>query len=437
MPAVRGQILDDVGRPLVRNHTAMVVSVDPTALSKQKDGGKAVLQRLAAVLGLPYQQVSDEIRLCGPGVNRPCWPGSPYQPIPVDENVPTQTGLQILERQEDFGGVDAQVQAVREYPGGDSAAQALGYLQPITSAELSANKNLRVTGFSGVDLIGRDGLEATYDSQLRGTPGVREVAVDSQGQVTGVAHEQPPVPGSNLVTSLDANVQSDVEKALHNAITGAHKQGLPADSAAAVVLDVRTGRVIALASEPTYDPSVWTGGISQREYDSLLSTDQGQPLISRATDGDFAPGSTFKLSSTPAAVADGYDLYGTYPCPSSYMVGSRSFGNFEGESGGNITLHKALVMSCDTVFYKFAYEEWLRDGGTHPVKHPKDPMVKMAKAYGFGSATGIDLPGSPRAGSLTGSGRRSTGTRPRPPTASIPGPATPTWRSPIRSGRPT
>lgn len=395
VPAVRGQILDDVGRSLVRNRTALVVSVDRTTLSRRKDGGRAVLHKLATVLGTPYATIAAKIKLCGPGVRRPCWSGSPYQPIPVDDRVDARRALQIMERQEEFPGVDAQVQAVRDYPrpDGASAAQTLGYLQPITQDELNKRKGLKVTGFSGVDLIGRDGLEAVYDGDLRGKPGVRQVKVDSAGRVTGTAREQPAVPGGNLATSIDAGVQADVEKALSGAVAKAHKQGLPADSAAGVVMDVRTGRIVAMASVPTYDPSVWTGGISQNEYDSLLSTHQGQPLISRAIQGQFAPGSTFKISSTPAAVKDGYGVHGTYPCPSSYMVGSRSFRNFEGESGGDISLHKALVMSCDTIFYKFAYEEWQRDGATHPVKHPKDPMVKMAKAYGFGRPTGVDLVG--------------------------------------------
>ncbi|MEV5710430.1 penicillin-binding protein 2 [Actinoallomurus sp. NPDC052274] len=395
VPAVRGQILDDVGRPLVRNRTALVVSVDRTALMRQRDGGKAVLKRLAALLGTPYDQVALKVRLCAPGIKRPCWPGSPYQPIPIDDRVDSRKALQIMERQEDFPGVTAQLEPVRDYPRteGATAAQALGYLQPITQEELNSRKGLKVTGFSGVDLIGRDGLEATYDSDLRGVPGDRRLLVDNRGRVTGTASEQPPVGGGTLVTSIDAKVQGIVEKALDQAMKDARHRGTPADSAASVVMDVRTGRIIALASFPTYDPSVWTGGISQDEYDALLSKQHGQPLVSRATDGQFAPGSTFKISSLPAAIKDGYSLHGIYPCPSSYMVGARAFSNFEGESGGDIDLHRALVMSCDTIFYKFAYEEWLRDGGMHPVKNPKDPMEKMARAYGFGKRTGIDLPG--------------------------------------------
>ncbi|HEX2313002.1 MAG TPA: penicillin-binding protein 2, partial [Thermomonospora sp.] len=394
VPAVRGMILDSSGRPLVRNRTALVVSVDKTVLSRQDDGGRAVLDRLARTLGTSRADLERRIRLCSPTVKRPCWPGSPYQPIPVDDRVDPKRALQIMERAEDYPGVIAQVQAVREYPRpeGAAAAQTLGYLQPITQEELDKRRGLRVTGFSGVDLIGRDGLEAMYDADLRGVPGVRQVLVDSQGRVTGTAREQAPVAGSSLVTSLDARVQAAAEQAIENAIRKARGAGSRADAAAAVVLDVRTGRVVALASYPSYDPTIWIGGISQAEYEGLLGKSKGQPLISRATQGQFPPASTFKVSSVAAAVADGYPLNGTYPCPGSYKVGDRAFRNFEGQAHGSMNLHRALVVSCDTIFYKFAYEEWLRDGGTKPVKKPKDPMSRMARNFGFGSPTGVDLP---------------------------------------------
>lgn len=394
VPAIRGMILDDQGRALVRNRSALVVSVDRTSLSRQKDKGAAVLRRLAAVLGTDQGEISKRIRLCGPGIKRPCWPGSPYQPIPVDDRVDPKRALQIMERQEDFPGVTAQIQAVRDYPRpeGAAAAQALGYLQPITQEELDKRKGLKVTGYSGVDLIGRDGLEAMYDADLRGEPGFRKVLVDSQGRVTGTAQEKAPMTGGNLVTSIDAGVQGAAEKALEDAVNGARKAGRKADAGAAVVMDVQTGRLVAMASYPTYDPGIWTGGISQDEYDGLLGKKKGEPLISRVTQGQFAPGSTFKISSVAAAVKDGYGLNGIYPCPGSYNVGSRAFTNFEGQGHGDMNLHEALVVSCDTIFYKFAYEEWLRDGATKPRKSPSDPMVGMARQFGFGGRTGIDLP---------------------------------------------
>ncbi|MQA87823.1 MAG: penicillin-binding protein 2 [Streptosporangiales bacterium] len=393
VPAVRGWILDDAGRPLVRNRTALVVSVDRTQLSQQPDGGEAVLKRLAKVLDMSYGKLQKKIRLCSSEVGRPCWPGSPYQPIPVDDEVDSKTALQIMERREDFPGVVATPQPVREYPEtyGTNAAHVLGYLQPVTDEELREREGLR-SQFSGIDLVGRAGLESTYDEDLRGRSGVRQVAVDSMGQVTHTVRETPATPGSHLVTSIDAGVQSVVEKSLRRAVQRARSQGSPGSAAAGVVLDVRTGRVVALGSLPTYDPSVWIGGISQKQLNELMSGKAENPLVSRATQGQYPPGSTFKLVSTSAAVESGYSLHGTYPCPGSYQVGNRAFSNFEGTAFGPMNLHRGLVVSCDTIFYKFAYELWQRDGGTDPVKNPKDAMINMAREYGFGKPTGIDLP---------------------------------------------
>ncbi|MCG5219747.1 penicillin-binding protein 2 [Streptosporangium sp. KLBMP 9127] len=388
VPAVRGQILDSRGRPLVRNRTALVVSIDRVKLSRMPDGGDAVLKRLSVVLGQPVKDLRKRIRSCGPGVSRPCWPGSPYQPIPIDNDVTTRQALQILERQEGFPGVTAEVQAVRQYPHSTAASQVLGYLQPVTQQELERRKGL-ASGFSGVDLMGRDGLESVYDEALRGTPGLRRVQVDRLGKALGVERQVPPVPGDTLITSIDAKVQEIVEKALANAM----KKAPRADGAAGVVLDAKTGRVIALGSAPTYDPSVWTGGISDKEYSGLLSDKYGKPLVSRAIKGEFAPGSTFKVSSVSAMLHDGYPINGRYDCPGSFMVGSRPFNNFRGQGLGVLTLHMALVKSCDTIFYRAAYEQWQRDGGIKPKRRTKEPMAAMARAFGFGSRTGIDLPG--------------------------------------------
>ncbi|GAA0847236.1 penicillin-binding protein 2 [Streptosporangium amethystogenes subsp. fukuiense] len=388
VPAVRGQILDSTGRPLVRNRTTLVVSVDRTRLNRMEGNGKEVLEKLAAVLGRRPAELRERIRACGPGVARPCWPGSPYQPIPIDADVTTREALQILERQEEFPGVTAEVQAVREYPSRSAGAQALGYLQPITQEELNRRDGLRAA-FSGVDLVGRDGLESVYDVSLRGTPGMRRVQVDRLGKVIGVEQHVPPVPGDTLITSIDSRVQATAEKALAEAMKGAPT----ADGAAAVVLDVKTSRVIALASAPTYDPAIWTGGISEVQYQRLLSGKAGKPLVSRAIKGEFAPGSTFKVSSVAAMLKDGYPLHGQYDCPGSFMVGDRPFNNFRGIGLGTLTLHMALVKSCDTIFYRAAYEQWLRDGGLNPKGRTKEPMAAMARAYGFGRPTGIDLPG--------------------------------------------
>jgi penicillin-binding protein 2 len=399
-PAVRGSILDARGVPLADNETRLVVSASRTDLLKQKDGGKAVLTRLASVLGMKPQDAMNKVRLCDSKTPKPCWNGSPYQPIPITDKATTQQALQIMERREDFPGVTAEPTAVRRYgsPGGANAAQVLGYLSPVTDQEITAAEK-KGASLLRSDQVGRSGLEQTYDSELRGKAGVTRYEVDNLGRVIGKAGETAAVPGSNLVTSMDSRVQAIAEKELNQAMQDARKTWdkvtnsyYKADSGAVVVMDTHTGHVIAMASEPTYNPNVWVGGISAKDYAKLTGKNSNFPLLNRAIQGQSAPGSTFKVISTSAAVQAGYPLDGSYPCTSSMTIGGRVFKNFEGESFGGINLGKALEVSCDTVFYYLAYKEWQRDGGTKP-KHPKDWFYRTAHQFGLGAKTGVDLPG--------------------------------------------
>jgi len=396
-PATRGQILDDKGVPLVRNRTALVVSVDRAALPPGSAARETVLRRLAGVIGLSYDDLRQRIQICGGAVKPPCWNGSPYQPVPVKDDATPDIALAIAEHREDFPGVTAELAGVRDYPQGMLAAHSLGYLSPISDTEL---KDPRYRDYQRTDLIGRSGLEQTNDATLRGQPGVRAVTVDHVGTVTGVRRETPAVPGDNLVLNLDAGVQKVTEDALAAAMTSARattdRDGsrFRAPTGAAVVLAAKTGRVVALASAPSYDPSVFVGGISTADFQALNDPAANVPLLSRATQGQFAPGSTFKIVSTTAAVTDGASTRGIYSCPSSFDIGGQSFQNFEGETLGPLTLHTALVKSCDTIFYQFGYNEWLADEARIKAKQPPtQPMVTMAKAFGFGQPTGIDLPG--------------------------------------------
>ncbi len=395
IPAVRGQILDDTGSALVANNASLVVTVNPTVLARQSDGGSAELRRLAALLNISQRQMSERLRLCTAGVSQPCWAGSPYQAIPVDQDIPERVGVQILESQRLFPGVTTAVQSVVSYPAGPSAAQVVGYLQPITAQE-ERQRHLTLTGYAGADLVGQSGLEAQYDSALRGIPGTQQVIVDAAGTVTGAVTTARPVAGDDLVTSINAQVQADTQSALANAIQMAHAEGnLGATTGAAVVMTT-TGRVIAMASYPSYNPSAWTRGISERQYREIFGPAHGEPILNRATQGEYAPGSTWKVTTTAAAVSAGYSLYGSYDCPSAVDVGGRIFNN-DFPSSGAISLHTALVESCDTVFYQLAYDMWLRDDPKANVvtsaRAPVQPMQKMELAWGFGKVTGIDLPG--------------------------------------------
>ncbi|MBP2705129.1 penicillin-binding protein 2 [Microbispora sp. RL4-1S] len=375
LPPVRGRILDVHGEPLVANQTRPQVSVDYMALIHQPDGGRAVLERLAGALGRPYREIADRARLCAADVPRPCWPGSPYQPITVADDVDVRTALWIAERQDEFPGVSTALRPVRTYPLGAAAAHLLGYLQPPSPDDPPG----------GPELVGRDGLESEYDRELAGRSGVRQMAVDSTGKVTGLIREEDPRPGDSLVTSIDARIQRIAHRALTRAVEGARKRGEPADAGAAVVLEAATGRVTALADYPSYDPEVWTGGVSQHDYETL-------PLVSGAVLGQWAPGSTWKVTSAAAAATAGYALRDTYDCPGAYTVGGRAFHNFDGIALGRMDMRRALVVSCDTIFYRLADKMWRHDGGLKPVRRPRDPMQAMAGQFGFGVPTGVDLP---------------------------------------------
>ncbi|WP_019065563.1 penicillin-binding protein 2 [Streptomyces hokutonensis] len=400
-PAVRGSILDARGVPLADNETRLVVSASRTDLLKQADDGKAVLTKLAGVLGLKPEDVIQKVRLCDAKTPQPCWNGSPYQPIPITDEATAKQALQIRERAEDFPGITAEPEAVRRYaaPGDANAAQVLGYLSPVTDDEITQAKDSD-SPYLRSDQVGRSGLEREYDKELRGKAGVTRYEVDNLGRVIGKAKSDAPEPGSNLVTSIDARVQRVAEYQLDKAMKTARQQfdkitgeNYKADSGAVVVMEAKTGRIVAMASAPTYDPNVWVGGISAKDYKQLTGKNSDYPLLNRAIQGQSAPGSTFKVVSTAAAVEAGYAWDGGYPCTSSYSVGGQVFKNFEGENFGPISLGRALEVSCDTVFYGLADAQWKKDGGINPKKgEPKDYFYKAAHQFGLGKTTGVDLP---------------------------------------------
>ncbi|HEV2371711.1 MAG TPA: penicillin-binding protein 2 [Streptosporangiaceae bacterium] len=398
VPPVRGEIVDDTGRPLVDNQTSLVVSVNRALLQQQADGGISELHRLATLLGMSYQVLQEKLRLCTKGVSQPCWQGSPYQPIPVEQQVPDRVALQIMESQASYPGVTATPQPVTNYvqPYATDAAQMLGYLQPITSQEV-AQRHLPVTGFSGVDLVGQAGLEEHYDPQLRGTPGTQVLSVNAAGEVLGVNHTTPATAGDTLVTSINAQLQADTYQALEQSIKKAQSFGnTGATSGAAVVMTPR-GRILAMASYPTYNPSLWNGGITNRGFRNLFGTAHGEPILNRATQGEYGPGSTWKVTSTAAALSTGgYSEASTIGCPGAVSIGGHAFNNWTSADMGLMSFHEALVMSCDTVFYQVAYQMYLHDRyGANFTVNPHAPIQKMQKTevdFGFGQYTGIDVP---------------------------------------------
>lgn len=399
-PALRGRILAADGTPLAANAPVTVVTVEPRVLLEAEDEGRALIEEVAQELDLPVEALWGRTRLCGTQDAPPapsCFSGSPYQPIPIAYDVEPESAVGLMERPEAFPGVEAAIRPVRAYPSREvNAAHLLGYLGRPTQQEVTDRD-----GVTAEDLVGRAGLEETYDAALRGSPARSTVTVDPRGVVTGQLDQQDPLSGNDLVTHLDPAVQAHVEEVLEDTVATARRDGWPADSAAAVVLDVRTGGVVASASYPSYDPEVWTTGVTQTQFEELTGENGDGPLLNRVVADTFPPASTFKVVSLPAALSTGVDPDQTYACPGSVSIGGQRFTNYESRAHGPLSIQRIMEVSCDTAFYTWAYEEWQEQGGLAQDSDLTDPWVNTSLDFGLGQRTGIDLPGE-AAGTLPG-----------------------------------
>jgi len=393
-PAVRGLIVDSSGIPLALNRVGLAITVDRITLDKQPDKGASVLMKVSTLLGLSYADVYRSTRLCGELAKNDkagCWTGSRYQPIPITKEADPEIALQIVERTNEYPGIGATPVALRNYPGyaGVNAAHELGYVGPVTEEDLSGANG---RSYYRSETIGKTGLEFQYDSYLRGTPGIRTVIVDRKESITRESQNTQPIGGNHLVTSLDVRLQAGVEKALSDAVGRARASGYPGDSGAAVVMDIRNGQILAMASYPTYDPNSWEKGLSVKDAKALFSEKNNVPALSRPMQGLFAPASTFKAVSLVAAANAGYNLNAIYDCPSETQIGNRAFQNFDSKALGRMSMKKAMAVSCDTIWYQIAYDEWVRDGGLKPKSNPNDYFFKAAEGFQVNKKTGIDMP---------------------------------------------
>ena len=400
-PPVRGLILDQVGRPVVSNKSTLVVSVNTRILENTEDKGASVITRLAQTLQISEIDIKDRLTPCGTkGAKRPpiCWSGSLFQPIPIAKDVSRLVALEIMEQRTLFPGVSAELIAVRDIPRpfDVNMAHIIGYVGPVTDVEIEKQKQEGISaddiGLQNNDSIGRSGVERFYDSYLRGKPGVKVMAVDKAANIKGVVSETDPESGKYVVLNVDAKLQALVEEQLSAAIDRARSKNYVGESGAAVVVDVKNGNILAMATYPSYDPRIWLGGITNEQFELLSNPKNGIPLISRATQGLFAPASIYKVITTAAAAENGFDLNAIYQCPPQMEIGTRVFRNYESIGFGPITLQRAIEVSCDTVFYDIANTLWLRDGGLNPIDKPVDAVENMSFAFGLGSKTGIDLP---------------------------------------------
>jgi penicillin-binding protein 2 len=389
IPAPRGEILDAKGNLLVDNAVVNAITVRRNLVGKERT---VVVNRLAGLLRKPVPQI--EKNLNDPRV-------SPYSAVPVATNVPFDQLAYVKEHQQDFPDVDAVSLTVRRYHlwgGMPVAPQVLGYVGEINGDELKARKG---QGYALGDTVGKSGVEQSMEPELRGVAGYDKLEVDNTGRVVRVIAHKDPVPGDNVYLTIDANLQGTAQKALNDAMTQDrilrdpsikdHFQTFNAPGGGFVLLDARDGSVVAMASEPDYDPNqfVQGNGIPTPTWKWLNDPAHAYPLTNRALSGLYAPGSTFKLVTATAMLQANLRTPNTsFPDTGSIKCCNGDvFLNDHGTRYGAINLAKALTVSSDAYFYSIGLQLWQAFHAGFGGNNIQD----AARQYGFGSPTGVAL----------------------------------------------
>jgi penicillin-binding protein 2 len=331
---------------------------------------------------------------------------SPYQPVPIANSVPYQKLVFLKERPELFPKVDVVRRSIRVYPDGAVAPHLLGYVGAVNAQEQKLHKD---EGYGPEDVIGKDGVESMFETQLRGKPRVRKLEVDSRGRLVRVLSDRSAIAGNDVQLTVDVDVQKVAQDSLEQGMKAAG--GLrdstdkskfatyKATGGAAIVLDARDGSVVALASAPAFDVTKFTDGIPAEQFKLLNDPKSNYPLLDRALQGQYAPGSTWKLFTSIAALEAGT----TTPDEVIYDQGfvkygaagsEQEFKNAGKERHGNVTLPTAIAVSSDVYFYIQGFRMWkfFRDRADAPGNKAKGYAIqRVAKEFGFGKPTGIGL----------------------------------------------
>lgn len=369
--APRGIIYDRNGKVLVENRPGLVISVIPSVVEKNPD----VLKRLASMLGMPLDEIKKKLKEKT---------ADPLKPRVIKEDVDDKTVVYIKEHQNDFPGVKIQVEAIRDYPCGELLAHVLGYVGEVSEDELSQKE---YQTYSLGDIVGKTGVERTYESFLKGEKGEQKLEVNASGDPLKILSTKDPIPGHNLVLTIDKDIQEVTEKALVDAISVAHKQKYPnADAGAAVVVDPKTGEILAMASYPTYDPRLFVGGISSKDWKRVTSKESNYPLNNRAITCSYPPGSTFKVVTAIAGFAG--KLVGPkdrFHCSGKWIGMGKKWAKYCWRRSGHgyVNLDPAVVQSCDVYFYEIGYRLY---------KSGQEQLQEWARKFGIGALTEIDLP---------------------------------------------
>jgi penicillin-binding protein 2 len=360
--APRGEIVDRHGQELVVNRSSFSIKLTPDKLPPSHDDRVDVYRKLAKLVNLNPRRLTRRVER---ELNE-----LPFAKPTVKQDVDPRLVAFVLERQEEFPGVEPERESLREYPHGPVGAHLFGQVGEVSPRQL---KDERFSGVEMGDRVGQAGIEYEYDRFLRGRNGAARVEVDALGKLTETLRREEPVQGKQLRLSLDLNVQRVAQQAL----AGGTGKG------AFAVMNVQNGEVLALGSQPSFDPNVFTKPITKKQLDALSSEELGKPLFNRAIQAGYPTGSTFKLVTATAALESGHITPDTpLSDPGSLTVGGVTFENAGGVAHGVLALRQALTVSSDVFFYQLGLD--MNERGM--------PLQLWAHRLGIGRRTGIDLP---------------------------------------------
>ncbi len=353
IPAMRGMIFDRDGNLLVDNRPSFCAAIVPEDVKNKK----ATLAFLSRVLKMTPEEIRTRLKKSSYY--------APFQPRIIKENCDTVTVARIQAHFAQFPGIEILVRSRRYYKYGALASHVLGYIGEISQREL---KRLRNQGYQPGDYIGKYGIEKTFEKYLRGKKGGYQVEVDANGREVKVLRRVEPVPGDNIYLTISLPLQQKLEKLMEG------KAG------AAVVVDPKTGEILAMVSHPNFNPNLLTTRISPKQWKALI-TDPQHPLIDRTIQGTYPPGSTFKIVTASAGLQEGVIQGDTLLyCPGYLRFGRRYYHCWKKSGHGWIAVHEAIVQSCDVFFYQVG------------IKLGINRLAFYAKAFGLGRRTGIALP---------------------------------------------
>jgi penicillin-binding protein 2 len=377
--APRGTIVDRNGKVLVENKPGWSIDLWPADLPKKWPAERKELRQLATVANVPVEKILADMRP---------YKNDPLTPIVIRRGIHSDQYDYLKENQLQFPGVELTNTYLRSYPYQSLAAQVLGYVGAITPPEL---KTATREGYQPQDTMGQSGVEQTYDRYLHGHDGSAQLTVDSRGRPTSPIEPKTfPQTGDTLKLTIDIKLQRAAEKALRAGIADARSTGEPnADGGAVVALDPRNGAVLALASNPTYEPSVYVSRDPKKLaplQDTKVATDKNWPGIDRAIDAAYPPGSVWKPVTALAAMEEGIlSPSEAIDCTPSFTYFQQTFTNWDPYVDQPMQLTQAIAESCDTYFYQVGARFYSLASSRGPT------LQNWASRFGFGEKTGIDI----------------------------------------------